>query len=102
LQKLIKLHSNEEAKSLYGNLDKNVRQAEKDHRVKIVARNDRMKIMGDKKNVEEATRFFVRMLEMIRRGGRFPEKASAEAGPKSEARVTPPKAEGSTFFIAGK
>jgi hypothetical protein len=43
LQKLIKLHSNDEAKALYGNLDQNVRQAEKDHRVKIVARNDRMK-----------------------------------------------------------
>ena len=40
MQKLIKLHSNEEAKALYGNLDQNIRQAEKDHRVKIIARND--------------------------------------------------------------
>ncbi len=101
MQKLIKLHSNEEAKALYGNLDQNVRQAEKDHRVKIVARNDRLKIMGDKKNVEDATRFFVRMLEMIRKGGRLPEK-SAEAAPKAEARVTPPQSGGIHFFHRGK
>jgi len=102
LQKLIKLHSNDEAKALYGNLDQNVRQVEKDHRVKIVARNDRMKIMGDKKNVEEATRFFVRMLEMIRKGGRLPEKASTEAGSKIEARVTLPQGGGIHFFHRGK
>ena len=104
MQKLIKLHSNEEAKALYGNLDQNVRRAEKDHRVKIVARNDRMKIMGDKKNVEDASRFFVRMLEMIRKGSRLPEKASAEASPKSEseARVTPPQGGGIHFFHRGK
>ncbi len=103
MQKLIKLHSNDEAKALYGNLDKNVRQAEKDHRVKILARNDRMKIIGDKKNVEEASRFFARMLEMIRKGGgRSPEKASAEAPPKVEARVTPPQGGGIHFFHRGK
>jgi len=103
LQKLIKLHSNDEAKALYGNLDKNVRQAEKDHRVKILARNDRMKIIGDKKNVEEASRFFARMLEMIRKGGgRSPEKASAEVSPKVEARVTPPQGGGIHFFHRGK
>jgi phosphate starvation-inducible PhoH-like protein len=101
LQKLIKLHSNEEAKALYGNLDQNIRQAEKDHRVKIVARNDRLKIMGDKKNVEDATRFFIRMLEMIRKGGRLPEK-SVEVAPKAEARVTPPQSGGIHFFHRGK
>jgi len=102
LQKLIKLHSNEEAKALYGNLDQNIRQAEKDHRVKIVARNDRIKIMGDKKNVEEATRFFVRMLEMLRRGGRLPDKAASEIVRRPEARVTPPQGGGIHFFHCGK
>ena len=102
MQKLIKLHSNEEASALYGNLDQNVRQAEKDHRVKIVARNDRMKIMGDKKNVEEAHRFFVRMLEMIRKGGRLPERTASEADPNKEARVTLPQGGGIHFFHRGK
>jgi len=99
LQKLIKLNSNDEAKALYGNLDQNVRQAEKDHRVKIVARNDRMKIMGDKKNVEEAHRFFVKLLEMHRKGGRLPEKKGEVV---VEAKVTPPQGGGIHFFHRGK
>ena len=99
MQKLIKLHSNDEAKALYGNLDQNVRQAEKDHRVKIVARNDRMKIMGDKKNVEEAHRFFVKLLEMHRKGGRLPEKKGEVV---VEAKVTPPQGGGIHFFHRGK
>jgi phosphate starvation-inducible PhoH-like protein len=102
LQKLIKLHSNEEASALYGNLDQNVRQAEKDHRVKIVARNDRIKIMGDKKNVEDAHRFFVRLLEMHRKGGRLPEKKDDDAGSKVEAKVKPPQGGGIHFFHRGK
>ncbi len=99
MQKLIKLNSNDEAKALYGNLDQNVRQAEKDHRVKIVARNDRMKIMGDKKNVEEAHRFFVKLLEMHRKGGRLPEKKGEVV---VEAKVTPPQGGGIHFFHRGK
>lgn len=99
MQKLIKLNSNEEAKALYGNLDQNVRQVEKDHRVKIVARNDRLKIMGDKKNVEDAHRFFVKLLEMHRKGGRLPEKKGEEV---VEAKVTPPQGGGIHFFHRGK
>ena len=100
MQKLIKLNSKEEAKALYGNLDENVRRVEKDHRVKIVARNDRLKIMGDKKNVEDAHRFFVKLLEMHRKGGRLPEKE--DAGTKVEPRVTPPQGGGIHFFHRGK
>ena len=70
MQKIIKLHSNDEASALYGNLDKNIRQAEKDYRVQLIAKNDRLKIIGEKKSVEEAYHFFHRMLESIRRGGR--------------------------------
>jgi len=102
LQKIIKLRSNEEAKVLYGNLDQHVRQAEKDHRVKIIARNDRMKIMGDKKNVEDASRFSARMLEMHRKGGRLPEKETEDSQPKVEAQVAPPKGGGIHFFHRGK
>jgi len=102
LQKLIKLQSNDEARALYGNLDQTVRQAEKDYRVKIIARNDRMKIMGDKKNVEDASRFFVRMLEMQRKGGRLPERSVPDAAPKVEAQIAPPKGGGIHFFHRGK
>ncbi|HOW87155.1 MAG TPA: PhoH family protein [Candidatus Omnitrophota bacterium] len=102
MQKIIKLHSNEEARALYGNLDQNIRQAEKDHRVKIVARNDRLKIMGDKKNVEDAHRFFVRLLEMQRKGGKLIERSPAETGSKKETHVAPPHSGGIHFFHRGK
>lgn len=102
MQKIIKLHSNEEASALYGNLDKNVRQAEKDHHVKIVARNDRLKIMGDKKNVEDAHRFFVRLLEMIRKGSRLQESSNAEMGIKKETKMDGPVRGGIHFFHRGK
>ena len=48
LQKIIKIQSNEEA-PVYGNLDRNLRQAEKDYRVRLIAKNDRLKILGDKR-----------------------------------------------------
>ncbi|HOW59495.1 MAG TPA: PhoH family protein [Candidatus Omnitrophota bacterium] len=103
LQKIIKLHSNEEASALYGNLDQNVRQAEKDHHVKIVARNDRLKIMGDKKNVEEASRFFVRLLEMIRKGVRDPGRVLAELSHKKDVKVeASSRPSGIHFFHRGK
>ena len=103
MQKIIKLHSNEEASALYGNLDQNVRQAEKDHHVKIIARNDRLKIMGDKKNVEEASRFFVRLLEMVRKGHRSPDKSMVETPVKQEIKVeTVSRPSGIHFFHRGK
>ncbi len=102
MQKIIKLHSNEEASALYGNLDKNVRQAEKDYNVKIIARNDKLKIMGDKKNVEDAQRFFVRLLDLVRRGRHVSEKETPEMAPKKESRVEVPSRGGIHFFHRGK
>ncbi len=100
MQKIIKLRSNEEAGALYGNLDQNVRQAEKDYHVKIVARNDRLRIMGDKKNVEDAQRFFGRLLEMVRKGYRVPDRAAAEV-PK-EVKAEAASRGGIHFFHRGK
>ncbi|MBU9889656.1 MAG: PhoH family protein, partial [Candidatus Omnitrophica bacterium] len=100
MQKIIKLRSNEEAGALYGNLDQNVRQAEKDYHVKIVARNDRLRIMGDKKNVEDAQRFFGRLLEMVRKGYRVPDRAAAEV-PK-EVKTEAASRGGIHFFHRGK
>lgn len=100
MQKIIKLRSNEEASALYGNLDQNVRQAEKDYHVKIVARNDRLKIMGDKKSVEDAQRFFGRLLEMVRKGYRVPDRAKEAVEVPREAKA---EARGGIhFFHRGK
>jgi len=50
-------------------LDENLRFAEKEFRVRISARNQRLKISGDKSGVEKAHRFFTARLDDIRRGG---------------------------------
>jgi phosphate starvation-inducible PhoH-like protein len=70
LEKTLKLNSNEEAIAIYGSLDENLRFAEKEFRVRISARNNRLKISGDKKNVDRAYHFFHEKLEFFRRGGR--------------------------------
>lgn len=102
MQKIMKLRSNEEASALYGNLDQNVRQAEKDYHVKIVARNDRLKIMGDKKSVEDAQRFFGRLLEMVRKGYRVADRAKEEGEALKEAKVEGTARGGIHFFHRGK
>lgn len=103
LQKIIKLHSNDEAGALYGNLDQNLRQAEKDYHVKIVARNDRLKIMGDKKNVEDAVRFFVRLLDAVRKGYRAPGRGSVDEVAAKPVKVEAAPRHGEIhFFHRGK
>jgi phosphate starvation-inducible PhoH-like protein len=68
LEKTIKLNSNDEAIALYGSLDENLRYAEKEFNVRISARNHRLKITGDKKNVDRAYQFFHEKLQGLRRG----------------------------------
>lgn len=77
MEKTIRLHSNEEAVRLYGNLDENLRFAEKEYGVKISARNNRLTLSGHKKGVDEAYQFFMDQLERLR-GGRDAEKQSTE------------------------
>lgn len=66
MEKALKLNSNEEAISLYGSLDENLRYAEKEFRVRISARNHKLTISGDKENVERAYRFFADKLIELR------------------------------------
>ena len=55
MEKTIKLTSNEEAIELYGTLDENLRFAEKEYRVRVAARNHRLKIVGLKINNKTLT-----------------------------------------------
>jgi len=66
MEKTIRLSSNEEAIRLYGNLDENLRFAEKEFGVRISARNHRLTLAGSKKGVEEAHRFFMDQLDKLR------------------------------------
>ena len=69
MEKNIRLNSNDEAIRLYGNLDENLRFAEKEFGVKISARNHRLTLSGSKKAVQEAHEFFLDQLEQLRSGG---------------------------------
>jgi phosphate starvation-inducible PhoH-like protein len=102
LQKIIKLRSNEEASALYGNLDDNVRHAEKEYHVRLIAKNDRLKILGEKANVEDAAGFFNRMLETMRRGGRITGRPVAESPVRNEPRAEAPSKGGVHFFHRGR
>ena len=102
MQKIIRLHSNEEAKILYGNLDKNLKQAEKDYQVRIVARNDRLKIMGEKKDVEDAFTFFNRLRENSQKEKKGFEKQSADGETKKELKGEAAPRSGIHFFHRGK
>ncbi|MBI4115704.1 MAG: PhoH family protein [Candidatus Omnitrophica bacterium] len=68
MEKTLKLNSNDEAIQLYGNLDENLRFAEKEFRVHISARNHRLTLTGSKKNVDAAYQFFLDQLELLRSG----------------------------------
>lgn len=69
MEKSIKLNSNEEAIALYGSLDENLRYAEETFKVRISARNHKLKISGDKQNVDKACRYFMAELKKLRDGG---------------------------------
>lgn len=71
MEKTIKLSSNDEAIRLYGNLDENLRFAEKQFGVRVCARNYRLSLQGSRKNVEAAHQFFVDQLERMRAGKTF-------------------------------
>lgn len=100
--KTLKLQSNEEAAKLYGNLDENLRFAEKEFGIHISARNNRLTLSGAKKDVEAAHRFFLNQLKLLR-GGTFPERtqtpsSAEEEGPSSSERGGGPV----SFFHKGK
>ena len=80
MEKAIKLNSNEEAISLYGNLDENLRYAEKEFGVRIVARNYRLKIIGVKGQVANAYRFFTDKLSEIRSGKKKDQEETVNFG----------------------
>ncbi len=66
MEKIIKLGSNEEAISLYGQLDERLRFAEGEFKVRISARNHQLVVSGSKPNVKQAVDFFMAELERIR------------------------------------
>ncbi len=69
MQKEIKLYSTQEAKSLFGRCDENLRLIEQAFSVKVVLRGENLVISGEKdKSIERATRLFGELLTLIRKG----------------------------------
>ena len=84
MEKIIRLNSNEEAIALYGHLDENLRYAESEYQVRVSARNYRLKIVGNKPNVDKAHDFFHHKLQELRQSGRqAPATQSTKAGQTS-------------------
>ena len=108
MEKTLKLNSNEEAIALYGSLDENLRYAEKEYHVRVSARNHRLKISGEKADVEKAYRFFAARLKDLRESGKSRPGAAgrdAEAGGPGESSSAQPAAAshgGFHFFHRGK
>ena len=108
MEKILKLKSNEEAIALYGTLDENLRFAEKEFHVRISARNHRLKIIGTKKDIDAAYRFFLDQLADIRKaeGDVKSYAQAAQAKPpahaKNESVDSPSHAPTTTFLHRGK
>jgi len=102
MEKTLKLSSNEEAVKLYGNLDENLRFAEKEFGVRISARNHRLTLTGSKKNVESASEFFLSQLERLRGGRLTPDEVSETPEEKSLPSVTAKGKGFVTYFHKGK
>ncbi len=101
LDKIIKLNSNEEAVFIYGKLDENLRFAEKEYRVRISARNFRLKISGGKEDVEAAHRFFIARLNEYRQGT-VPAAAKASGPGERGLEKAKPQSGEVHFFHRGK
>lgn len=67
-EQVINVDRMEQAVSLFGSFDENVRLIESQYNVKIVSRGSELKISGDAENVSKATRAINGLLMLINRG----------------------------------
>ena len=100
MEKTIRLSSNDEAIRLYGNLDENLRFAEKEFGVRISARNHRLTLAGSKKSVEEAHQFFLDQLGQLRSGKSVSVKEKPD--PSNKEDLSSSKKGPVNFFHKGK
>jgi len=96
------LNSNEEAIALYGTLDETLRHAEKEYRVRVSARNHRLKIVGTKTDVEAAYRFFNNRLIELRKGGPSPAARRRSVPAPILGQTFSPGKDAVSFFHKGK
>ena len=64
----IEFEAMEQAVSLFGSFDENVKLIENEYDVSIISRGSELKVMGDVENVDKAARALRSMLAMINKG----------------------------------
>lgn len=69
MEKIIKVHTNDEARALFGKCDENLRLIESGFGVKIAARSEKVAVNGKKSAVEKAANLFEELLVIVRKGG---------------------------------
>jgi phosphate starvation-inducible PhoH-like protein len=69
MEKIIKLHSIEEARRLFGNHDENLKFIENKFSVKTIARGENLTLSGEPANLQSAHRFCQELLTIIRKDG---------------------------------
>ncbi len=69
MEKAVRLKNTQEAKTLFGTHDENLKVIEKEFDVAIVARGEVLKIQGEEKAIEVASRLIEELLLTIRNGG---------------------------------
>ncbi len=67
-EQIITLEATEQAVSLFGSFDENIRMVEREFSVSIVSRGSDLKIMGEAENVDKAKRAVNSLLVYIQRG----------------------------------
>ncbi len=68
IEQIITFEAMEQAVSLFGSFDENIRMIEKEYNVSVVSRGSDLKIMGDAENVSRAVRAVNSLLTLINRG----------------------------------
>ena len=69
MEKIITIQNNNEARTLFGKCDENLRMVESSFGVKIASRGERLVLRGNKDAVEKSAKLFEELLFIVRRGG---------------------------------
>lgn len=69
MEKIIKLHSDEEANILLGRHDENIKLIKQELAVKIIARGEKLTLQGEEENVILAGKLLDELIDIIRLGG---------------------------------
>ncbi len=89
MEKVIKLHSIEEARKLFGSHDENLKFIEKEFSLRITARGENLTLSAEAPNVQKAHRFCQQLLSIIRKDGSLKKEELREAAKSLKTGMQP-------------